>query len=53
LKDKFGLSWQIVPSGMMELLNGSDAAGAQRAMLAMLGMKKLDLAKMRQVYEQS
>jgi predicted 3-demethylubiquinone-9 3-methyltransferase (glyoxalase superfamily) len=52
LKDKFGLSWQIVPSGLNELLNGKDAEGSRRAMQAMLQMKKLDLEKMRQAYEQ-
>ena len=52
LKDKYGLSWQIVPSGLNELLNGPDAQGCRRAMQAMLQMKKLDLAKMRQAYEQ-
>jgi predicted 3-demethylubiquinone-9 3-methyltransferase (glyoxalase superfamily) len=52
LKDKFGLSWQIVPSGLSDLLNGKDAEGSRRAMQAMLQMKKLDLAKMRQAYEQ-
>jgi predicted 3-demethylubiquinone-9 3-methyltransferase (glyoxalase superfamily) len=52
LKDKFGLSWQIVPSGLSDLLNGKDAEGSQRAMQAMLQMKKIDLAKMRQAYEQ-
>ena len=52
LKDKYGLSWQIVPSGMSDLLNGMDPEGSRRAMQAMLKMKKLDLAKMRQAYEQ-
>ena len=51
LTDKFGLSWQIVPSGLNDLLGGPDPAAAQRAMQAMLKMKKLDLAKMRQAYE--
>ena len=51
LKDKYGLSWQIVPSGLNELLNGKDAEGARRAMQAMLKMKKLDLEQMRQAYE--
>jgi predicted 3-demethylubiquinone-9 3-methyltransferase (glyoxalase superfamily) len=52
LKDKFGLSWQIVPTAMLELIQGPDPAGAQRAMAAMLTMSKLDLAVMRQAYEQ-
>ncbi|HTP11587.1 MAG TPA: VOC family protein [Anaerolineae bacterium] len=50
LKDKFGLSWQIVPTAMMEFIQGSDPAGAQRAMAAMLKMSKLDLAVLRQAY---
>ncbi len=52
LVDKYGLSWQIVPSGMTELLNDKDPEGSKRAMQAMLKMKKLDLEKMRQAYEQ-
>ena len=52
LKDKYGLSWQIVPSGLNDLLNGRDAAGSRRAMQAMLQMKKIELEKMRQAYEQ-
>ena len=43
LKDKFGLSWQIVPEGFVEIMNG-DPVRAQRAMKVMLGMKKLDVA---------
>ena len=52
LKDKFGLSWQIVPTAMMELFQGPDPAGSQRAMAAMLKMSKLDLAVLRRAYEQ-
>ena len=52
LKDKFGLSWQIVPSGLSDLLNGKNAEGSRRAMQAMLQMKKIDLEKMRLAYEQ-
>ncbi len=44
LKDKFGLSWQVCPAGMAEALNDPDQERAQRAMTAMLGMKKIDLA---------
>jgi predicted 3-demethylubiquinone-9 3-methyltransferase (glyoxalase superfamily) len=42
LKDKFGLSWQVVPHNMAELLQGKDAEGGQRAMQAMMQMKKID-----------
>jgi predicted 3-demethylubiquinone-9 3-methyltransferase (glyoxalase superfamily) len=52
LKDKYGLSWQIVPSGLSELLNGKDAGKSQRAMQAMLQMKKLDIEKLKQAYLQ-
>jgi len=44
LEDRYGLSWQVCPVGMNELLNGSDPERAARAMKAMFGMKKLDLA---------
>ncbi len=44
LKDKYGLSWQVVPAGMDELFADPDPARAQRAMQAMFGMTKLDLA---------
>jgi predicted 3-demethylubiquinone-9 3-methyltransferase (glyoxalase superfamily) len=46
LKDKFGLSWQIVPRVLNELLGGPDPAKAGRVMRAMLPMKKLDLAEL-------
>jgi predicted 3-demethylubiquinone-9 3-methyltransferase (glyoxalase superfamily) len=44
LKDKFGLSWQIVPARLMELLQDPDKEKAQRAMEAMLKMKKIEIA---------
>lgn len=50
LKDKFGLSWQVVPNTLMEVLGGVDRAGAQRAMQAMLKMKKLDIQKLQDAY---
>jgi predicted 3-demethylubiquinone-9 3-methyltransferase (glyoxalase superfamily) len=52
LTDKFGLSWQIVPSGLMDVLGGSDSGGAKSAMQAMLQMKKLDIGVLRQAYQQ-
>ena len=51
LKDKFGLSWQVVPGGMVEMLNDPDQARAQRAMKAMLGMKKIDLAALQAAFD--
>ncbi len=50
LKDKFGISWQVVSPEMGNYLGGPDAAGAQRATQAMLGMKKLDLGVMKKAY---
>ena len=47
LKDKFGLSWQIVPSNIGELLSNKDPQKAQRAMTAILQMKKLDIEKLK------
>ena len=52
LKDKYGLSWQIVPSVLGELLNDPDAEKAGRVMNAMLQMKKIDIAGLRAAYEQ-
>lgn len=51
LKDRFGVSWQVVPKEMTELLAGPDRAGAARAMTAMLAMSKLDVAALRAAYE--
>jgi len=47
LKDRYGLSWQIVPDGMGEVMGDPDPARAGRAMQAMLGMQKLDIAALR------
>lgn len=51
LKDKFGVSWQIVPKVLLELMRDSDKAKAQRVMQAMLQMKKIDIAGLRGAYE--
>jgi predicted 3-demethylubiquinone-9 3-methyltransferase (glyoxalase superfamily) len=51
LRDRFGVSWQIVPSALPKYLGGPDKAGAQRAMQAMLGMVKLDIEGLRRAYE--
>jgi len=51
LKDKFGLSWQIVPTALVQYLGGPDRAGAQRAMQAMMQMVKLDIAGLKNAYE--
>jgi predicted 3-demethylubiquinone-9 3-methyltransferase (glyoxalase superfamily) len=47
LKDRYGLSWQVCPENWAELLDDADPARAQRAVQAMLGMKKLDIAALR------
>jgi predicted 3-demethylubiquinone-9 3-methyltransferase (glyoxalase superfamily) len=51
LKDKFGLSWQIVPIALMELMSDPDPNRSRRVMEAMLQMTKIDIAKLRQAYE--
>lgn len=48
LKDKFGLSWQVVPSVLVDLLHDPDPARSSRVMTALLQMKKLDIAKLKQ-----
>jgi predicted 3-demethylubiquinone-9 3-methyltransferase (glyoxalase superfamily) len=52
LKDKYGLSWQIVPTVLGELLSDKDAATSQRVMQAMLKMVKLDVKKLKQAAQQ-
>ena len=52
LKDKFGLSWQIVPDVLIEMLQDKDPEKVKRVTEAMLQMKKLDIAKLKQAYEQ-
>ena len=51
LKDKFGLSWQIVPNSLGRMLGDRDAAKSSRVMTAMLQMEKLDLQQLQQAYE--
>jgi predicted 3-demethylubiquinone-9 3-methyltransferase (glyoxalase superfamily) len=51
LKDRFGVSWQIIPAGLGELLQGRDAEKSSRAMKAMLQMGKIDIQRLRQAYE--
>ena len=51
LKDKYGLSWQIVPTVLGELLSDKDAAKSQRVMQAMLKMVKLDIEKLKEAAE--
>ena len=50
LKDKYGLSWQVVPTVVSELVGDPDSEKSQRAMKALLQMKKIDIEKMKQAY---
>jgi predicted 3-demethylubiquinone-9 3-methyltransferase (glyoxalase superfamily) len=52
LKDKFGLSWQIVPNALPEMLTDKDAAKASRVMQAMLAMSKIDIHALKQARDQ-
>jgi predicted 3-demethylubiquinone-9 3-methyltransferase (glyoxalase superfamily) len=51
LKDRFGVSWQVVPKNLGDFLGGDDAAGRERAMAAMMKMVKLDIGKIQAAYE--
>lgn len=53
LKDRYGVSWQIVPSFMDEMFRDAESPATERAMTAMLGMKKLDIAELRRAFEGS
>lgn len=51
LKDKYGVSWQVVPNTLMNYINGPDAEKSARAVQAMLQMKKIDIYKIKQAYD--
>jgi predicted 3-demethylubiquinone-9 3-methyltransferase (glyoxalase superfamily) len=51
LKDRFGLSWQVVPEGMIELFSSEDREAASRAMGAMMKMSKLDIVALREAFD--
>jgi predicted 3-demethylubiquinone-9 3-methyltransferase (glyoxalase superfamily) len=51
LRDKFGLSWQIIPNALGGMLGDKDAARSQRALNAMLRMEKLDLARLKRAFD--
>ena len=53
LKDKFGLSWQIIPTALGEMLQDKDPAKSTRTMKAMLKMAKIDIKKLREAYDMS
>ena len=50
LKDKFGVSWQVVPQALGSIMSGDDAAGVGRAMQAFMGMQKFDIAALDAAY---
>jgi predicted 3-demethylubiquinone-9 3-methyltransferase (glyoxalase superfamily) len=52
LKDRYGVSWQVVPTALYELVGGPDPKKAQAAMKAMLGMVKLDVAALQKAYDE-
>ncbi|MEP6730012.1 MAG: VOC family protein [bacterium] len=51
LKDKFGLSWQIIPNSLAQMLGGSDAARSQRVVETMMEMDKLDVRRLQDAYD--
>ena len=51
LKDKFGLSWQVVPSALVEMLQDPDPEKAKRVMAAMMQMGKIDITILKQAYD--
>jgi predicted 3-demethylubiquinone-9 3-methyltransferase (glyoxalase superfamily) len=51
LKDKFGLSWQITPPGFEKMIGETPTPASERVMHALMGMKKIDMAKLQQAYE--
>ena len=53
LKDKYGVSWQIVPTVLDELIGDPDPERSQRAMKAMLGMRKIDIAELERAVDQA
>jgi len=53
LEDKYGVSWQIVPDVLIELLTGDDSAKAERVMKAMMKMVKLDIKRLRRAAEKT
>lgn len=52
LKDRYGLSWQVVPTILPELMSGSDPVRSQRVVAAMMQMVKLDIGQLKKAYEQ-
>lgn len=53
LKDQYGVSWQIIPRALLQMLDDPDAVASQRVTAAMLQMKKLDIAELQRAYDAS
>ena len=53
LKDRFGMSWQIIPTALGKLMGDPDPAKSQRVMQAMLQMTKIDIAELQRAYDQA
>jgi predicted 3-demethylubiquinone-9 3-methyltransferase (glyoxalase superfamily) len=53
LEDRFGVSWQIIPTALMRLMGDKDPAKAGRVVQAMLGMHKIDIAGLQRAYDQA
>jgi predicted 3-demethylubiquinone-9 3-methyltransferase (glyoxalase superfamily) len=51
LADKFGVAWQVVPSALKEMMGSEDKAAAGRATMAMMKMKKFDIAELEKAYK--
>jgi predicted 3-demethylubiquinone-9 3-methyltransferase (glyoxalase superfamily) len=51
LKDRFGVSWQVVPTALIELMQAKDASRSARVMKAMLQMTKIDIASLQRAYQ--
>jgi predicted 3-demethylubiquinone-9 3-methyltransferase (glyoxalase superfamily) len=52
LKDRYGLSWQVVPTALGQMLSDEDPKKAERVMAAMLQMKKIDIPALQQAYDE-
>jgi predicted 3-demethylubiquinone-9 3-methyltransferase (glyoxalase superfamily) len=51
LKDKYGVSWQVIPTALIDMLTSPDAEKSQRAMKSMLQMKKIDIEELKRAYD--
>jgi predicted 3-demethylubiquinone-9 3-methyltransferase (glyoxalase superfamily) len=51
LKDKYGVSWQVIPTVLLKMVNDTDSEKSQQVMRAMLQMKKIDIEKLKQAYD--